>query len=83
MSGEFPIRACREDQQIQISSITPTFFWDRRTICQSLPRFFASASANTRFLSPREDEFREGLCAVSLVQPLTERSQFVVSDGSV
>ena len=80
--GEFPIPGLpREDQQIQISSVTPTFFWDRRNDLLNPSRgFFASASAEYAFpLFRAKTNFVKGYAQSAWYKPITERSQFVVS----
>jgi len=71
----------REQQNVQISSITPTFFWDKRDDPLN-PRhgFFATASAQYAFpLFSAQTSFFKEFVQASWYRPITGRSTFAVS----
>lgn len=81
-TGEIPIPDLpREDQQIEISSVTPTFFWDRRNDPID-PRqgFFASGSLEYAFPLYRADtEFLKGFGQGAWYRPITDRTLVALS----
>lgn len=66
---------------IQISSITPTFFWDKRDDVLNPRRgFFTSASVEYAFpLFASETSFLKGFVQGAWYLPVTQRSTFAVS----
>ncbi len=81
-SAEKPIPGIpREQQNVQISSITPTFFWDKRDDPLN-PRhgFFTTASAEYAFpLFNARTSFVKEFAQGSWYRPITARSTFAVS----
>jgi len=81
-TGEIPIPDLpREDQQIQISSVTPTLFLDRRNDPID-PRqgYFASGSLEYAFpLYRAKTEFLKTFVQGAWYRPVTERTQLVLS----
>lgn len=79
---EFPIPGVpREDQEIQISSVTPTFFWDERDDTLNPHRgFFVSSSLEYAFpLFSAETTFAKLFTQGAWYRPVSPRSEFVVS----
>lgn len=81
-TGTLPIEGIpREDQEIEISSITPGAFWDRRDDAINPSRgFYSGASLEYAFPLFRADaHFFKGFTQGGWIRPLSERSQFVVA----
>jgi outer membrane protein insertion porin family len=82
VTSDLPIPGLpREDQEIQISSVSPTFFWDRRNDPINPTRgFFASASVEYAFpLFRAETNFVKGFTQGAWYRPLSERSLLAFS----
>jgi outer membrane protein assembly complex protein YaeT len=82
LCDEFPIPGIpREDQEIQISSVTPTFFWDRRDDTLNPRRgFFVSSSLEYAFpLASAETHFAKLFSQGAWYRPLGERSEIALS----
>ena len=80
--GEFPLEDFPlEAQEIQISSITPVFFFDKRNDPLNPSRgFFTSVAAEYAFpLFTAQTNFLKGFVQSAWYLPLTERSQLAFS----
>jgi|GEM_PF-292433 len=71
----------REDQNIQISSLTPTVFWDKRDDAIDPHRgFVASTALEYAFpLATAKTSFLKSFSQASWFKPVTDRSVFAVS----
>lgn len=81
-TGQIPIPDLpREDQRTRISSVTPTYFWDRRNDPIDPSRgFFSSASLEYAFpLFSAETEFLKLFTQGAWYRPLTDRTLVAIS----
>lgn len=82
VTSELPLPGLpREDQEIQISSLAPTFFWDRRNDpINPTDGFFTSASVEYAFpLFRAETNFIKGFAQGAWYRPITERTLIALS----
>lgn len=81
-TGNIPIEGLEpEDQEIEISSITPSVFWDRRNDAVNPSEgFYVGSSLEYAFpLYSAETNFLKGYLQSTVYFPLTESSQIVTS----
>ncbi len=81
-TGAIPIEGLEpEEQEIEISSITPSVFWDRRNdAVNPTEGFYVGSSLEYAFpLYSAETNFLKGYLQSTVYLPLTENSQIVTS----